>query len=369
MNLRKLLELMQKHSRDRLLIAARRFAPATARVEGGGRHEPLGAAVHRAGRPPGPPRRHRASLRSRSSAGRGRRRASTLTVRAMGARRGAGSLGSSPPRVGCDRGQLHPGGGRRASRASPGGAPLPGRWEPGRRGRRHAEGADGATLWGRGARRPAVCTRSSPRGPGWPGGRPLTFAGPGVPRNLPHGGAPCEPGELTGLGACCRPRRRWARGPRRRRRGPRVPRGGSGRTGEPAAHLGAWPLGGEPQLLGVPRGWRWDRWAGAAAPGSCAPLRSRNSAGRGRRRHRSPRGPDARARGPLGRLPHRCSPRRSCSGEGRGQRRGPAAWSRWAASGRRPWRRIAGSCTTSSSRRAGSGGRESFDMPRLPRRS
>ena len=301
MNLRKMLELMQKHSRDRLLIAARRFAPATARVEGGGRHEPLGAAEHRAGRPPpGPPRRHRASLRSRSSAGRGRRRTSTLTVRAMGARRGAGSLGSSPPRVGCDRGHLHPGGGCRASRASPGGAPLPGRREPGRRGRRHAEGADGATLWGRGARRPAGCTRSSPRGPGWPEGRPTTLAGPGVPRNLLHGGATCEPGELTGCGASCRPRQRWARGPRHRRRGPRVPRGGSGRTGEPAARLGAWPLGGEPQLLGVPREWRWDRRAGAAAPGSCAPLRSRNSAGRGRRRLRSATGDRMTKHGPLG---------------------------------------------------------------------
>ena len=143
---------------------------------------------------------------------------------------------------------------------------------------------------GEGARRPVVCTRSSPRGPGWPGGRPLTFAGPGVPRNLPHGGATCEPGELTGLGACCRPRRRWASGPRHRRRGPRVPRGGSRRTGEPAARPGTWPLGGEPQLLGVPRVWRGDHRAEAAAPSSCAPLRSRNSAGRGRRRLRSARG-------------------------------------------------------------------------------
>ena len=164
MNLRKMLELMQKHSRDGPFDAARRFAPATARVEGGGGHEPLGASEHRAGGLLEPPRRHRASLRSRNSAGRGRRRAcKRSTAQAPGGRRGTAvhdtAAAAAATSTGADRGQgrgRQPSGVRRTGRHNT--AQAPG----GRRGTAVHATAAAAAATTTGADRGHGCGRQSP---------------------------------------------------------------------------------------------------------------------------------------------------------------------------------------------------------------
>ena len=67
-------KLEQWPSRDGPFAAVRRFAPAPARVEGGDGHDLPGTSEHRAVALPEHPLHRRASLRSRYSAGRGRRR-------------------------------------------------------------------------------------------------------------------------------------------------------------------------------------------------------------------------------------------------------------------------------------------------------
>ena len=95
--------LGQRLSRNDPFAAVRRFAPATARVEGGDGHDLPGTAVPRAVALPEHPLRRRASLRSRYSAGRGRRRTRPSACSSEGTRWKATSLGRSrfcPPEPG-----------------------------------------------------------------------------------------------------------------------------------------------------------------------------------------------------------------------------------------------------------------------------